>query len=268
MRRKNEGKDRNGIPSPAAFKSSFKAGAIALVFLFLGFELALFVREAAVDIIVAHRDAPDTVFVYRTDAVVEPPGAEAPLAPDIKDNVSKGASAAGTAPTSQDRSEAAAGTAQMVTRKDAGHTRKAASLYEQKRGRRVENFRFDPNTVSATELQRLGFSEKQAAAILSYRAKGGRFHRKEDFERSYVVADTVYARLEAFIDIPLLDINAADSASFDALPGIGGWFASRMVEYRERIGGYSDTEQLLEIYNFGVERYDGLKDLIFVGPKP
>ena len=151
-------------------------------------------------------------------------------------------------------------------RRNAEHGEVARRIYEAARGRRVENFRFDPNTVSLSDLQRLGFSEKQAAAIENYRAKGGRFHRKEDFAKSFVVADSVYRRLEPYIDIPKLDINAADSAAFDALPGIGPYFAARMVELREKLHGYSYPEQLLQIPNFGAERYDGLKDLITVGP--
>ena len=62
--------------------------------------------------------------------------------------------------------------------------------------------------------------------------------------------------------IPKIDINKADSAAFDSLPGLGGWFASRMVSYRESLGGYSFPEQLMDIYHFDREKYEGLKDLI------
>ena len=128
--------------------------------------------------------------------------------------------------------------------------------------RRTESFKFNPNTASPEDLERLGFSPKQAQSIINYREKGGRFRRKEDFAKSYVVADSVYRRLEPFIDIPKLDINKADSAAFDALPGIGPYFAAKMVGYREELGGYSSPEQLKEIWNFGEERYDKLSDLI------
>ena len=128
--------------------------------------------------------------------------------------------------------------------------------------RKVESFRFNPNTVSLEDLVRLGFTEKQAQSIINYREKGGRFRRKADFAKSYVVADSVFERLAPFIDIPKIDINKADSAAFDELPGVGGWFAHRMVEYREQLHGYSCPEQLMEIYHFDQEKFDGLKDLI------
>ena len=77
-----------------------------------------------------------------------------------------------------------------------------------------------------------------------------------------MVSDSVYKRLEKYISIPKIDINKADSAEFDSLPGIGGWFAKNMVEYRSRLRGYSCTEQLMEIYRFDAEKYEALKDLI------
>ena len=113
---------------------------------------------------------------------------------------------------------------------------------------------------------RLGFSEKQAQSILNYRAKGGRFRRPADFAKSYVVADSVFDRLEPYIDIPRIDLNKADSAAFETLPGIGPYFASKMVSYRTSLGGYSHPEQLLEIYHFDREKYDALKDLISCSP--
>lgn len=134
------------------------------------------------------------------------------------------------------------------------------------RSRKAESFRFNPNTATVEELVRLGFSDKQAASIDNYRKKGGRFRRKEDFAKSFVVSDEIYRRLESFIDIPLTDINRADSAAFDALPGIGPYFAAKMVEQRRRLCGYSNPEQLLDIYNFGEDRYSKLKDLVCCSP--
>lgn len=131
---------------------------------------------------------------------------------------------------------------------------------------RVESFRFDPNTVTVEEMVRLGFSSAQAQSIDKYRQKGGRFRRKGDFAKSYVVSDSVYSRLEEYIEIPLLDINKADSAAFDALPGIGKYFAAQMVKYRERLHGYSSLEQLLEIRHFDSEKLDALKDLVTLSP--
>ena len=211
--------------------SSFVAGAIALVFLILGYEVSLFVHKAAVLRLAANRDHPDTVYVYET------------------------------VPADRASGEAPAGTKRIV-RKESPRPEAVKEVREKAAPRPVESFRFDPNTVSLEDLQRLGFSQKQAQAIDHYRQKGGRFRRKADFAKSFVVADTVYERLEPFIDIPLLDINKADSLSLLALPGIGPFFAGKVVEYREQLGGYSTPAQLMEIWHFDQEKFEGLKDLI------
>ena len=248
-------------------KSSFKTGAIALAFLVLGFELAMFVHRAAVERVVANRDKPDTVFL-------EAPPLKYPAAPGLPTSPQSG-----SVPTSAGRSEERLIMPEMSSHTDtsatrimtsrlrvANHEPRARAMYEAAPQRRVESFRFNPNTVSIEELCRLGFTEKQAQSIINYREKGGRFRRKSDFAKSYVVADSVFKRLEPFIDIPKIDINKADSAAFDSLPGIGGWFAHKMVEYREQLHGYSCPEQLMEIYRFDQEKFDGLKDLIICSP--
>jgi DNA uptake protein ComE-like DNA-binding protein len=129
---------------------------------------------------------------------------------------------------------------------------------------KVEQFPFDPNTISVEDLCRLGFTRKQAESIDNYRKKGGVFRRKEDFAKSYVVADSVYRRLEQYIEIPLLDLNTADAAALDQLPGIGEWYANKIVEYRSELHGYSFKEQLLDINKFDQQKFDALSDLVTV----
>lgn len=151
---------------------------------------------------------------------------------------------------------------ETLTYKASSHTLRAQTVRGNLPYKSPQTFRFDPNTVSVEELCRLGFTRRQAESIDAYRRKGGRFHRKSDFAKSYVVSDSVYRRLEAYIDIPLVDINVADSAALDDLPGIGGWYASKIIEYRKLLGGYSYKEQLMDIYRFDQERYDKICDLI------
>ena len=259
--------------------SSFVTGAIALVFLVLGYQVALFVNKAAVTRIAANRDHPDTVYVLdralaekilseKLEGTAVYPGAETKAdalrntaVPSSNahlpaEDASGGASAFVLA--EQDVSSAD----KVYIRRNSLHSKEVVAVREKAVPRRVESFRFNPNTVSLEDLQRLGFSEKQAQAIDHYRQKGGRFRRASDFAKSYVVSDSVFARLEPFIDIPRLDINRADSVALLDLPGIGPYFAGKVVQYRNLLGGYSTAEQLMEIYHFDREKYDGLKDLI------
>ena len=121
-----------------------------------------------------------------------------------------------------------------------------------------ELFPFDPNTVTAEELVRLGFSPRQAQVIENYRSKGGKFAAKKDFAKMYVVDSAAYARLEPYIKIKKLNLNTADSMQLLSLRGIGPYYAHKILEYRRRLGGmFTSAEQLLEIDGFEKERLDG-----------
>lgn len=245
-------KKKDGKPS-----ASFVIGAVALLFLIIGYQAALFIHKAAVTRIIANHDSPDTVFVRQTDTESAGRTAHGGTA-----RFPAGNAAGGVAKKQPGRPKARENAGQAVTRKDSEHSAEATAIRRSNAPRRYECFRFDPNTAGIDDLMRLGFSLKQAESIDNYRKKGGRFRRKSDFAKSYVVEDSVYARLEKYIDIPRLDINSADSVQFLSLPGIGKFFAGKMVEQREKLGGYSSIEQLMDIWHFDQEKFDGLKDLI------
>lgn len=246
-------------PEKKVSGTTFKIGAIALTFLIIGYQAAVFIHRTAILRIESLRDSPDTVYITVAPRMPEPSTSGKPRNPDIAAGADVAAGAGiGGSPASTTRKYA------DTVRRAAAHSPVVNRVRE--RSRKAENFRFNPNTATVEELVRLGFSDKQAASIDNYRKKGGRFRRKEDFAKSFVVSDEIYRRLESFIDIPLTDINRADSAAFDALPGIGPYFAAKMVEQRRRLCGYSNPEQLLDIYNFGEDRYNKLKDLVCCSP--
>jgi DNA uptake protein ComE-like DNA-binding protein len=231
---KDKEKERGGL------QQSFLTGVIALVFLLVGYQTALMVHRAAVVKIAANRDEPDTVFVYvEPEITVEESGGQMDSAREANQGL-------------------------RTVRRNSQHSTRAQTVRSNVPYPAPESFRFNPNTASVEDFCRLGFTPKQAEAIDAYRKKGGKFHRKSDFAKSYVVSDSIYRRLEKYIDIPLLDLNTADSTALDDLPGIGGWYASKIIEYRNSLGGYSSKEQLLEIYRFDQQKYDALKDLVTI----
>ena len=247
---------------------SFVLGVIVLVFLIVGYQTALFVYRASVMKIVSNRDEPDTVYIYHTLPFESPlSGEDSPVADASRNDMN----AVPSSTLLREGTESRRGNLQSgvtaVQRKSSSHSPVAEAVRSSAPRRQVESFRFNPNTASHEDFRRLGFSEKQAQSIINYREKGGSYRRKEDFAKSFVVSDSIYKRLEKYIDIPLIDLNLADSAAFDSLPGIGGWFARKMVEHRKALGGYSYKEQLLDIYNFTEEKYRALEDLITVSPK-
>jgi DNA uptake protein ComE-like DNA-binding protein len=273
------------------------SGMVALVFLVLGFQLAIFV----VKVVERPRQARDA----RSE-----PGMTERAGPDLAERTAAGMterSAAGagqelgrTAGVGAGRTEESGsgsvgdaglpgGSKSDVTgdadlsgrsklggyRRPAGGTRASGVKKPgrtwpsdaRKPGRTYESFAFDPNTVSVADLQRLGLSERQAESIENYRSKGGRFSSKADFRKMYVVSDTLFARLEAYIDIPKLELNTADSAALVALRGIGPYYARKILDYRERLGGFVDAAQLLEIDGLDADRLAGFSEDVTVDAK-
>ena len=185
-----------------------------------------------------------------------------------------------------------------------------------------KTFPFNPNTITEDSLQMLGFSQRQAASIIKYRTKGGKFRVKRDFAKMYVVDSAKYAALEPFILLPdrlperkavhkkalpstnsaekrrnvttahqtharqapapqpapaskygtralkekyVCNLNTADSAALVQLYGIGGYYARKILQYRERLGGsFVDARQLLEIEGFTQERFDRIAGNVVV----
>ena len=276
-------KDFNSKEDGKRPSTSFVVGAVALLFLIVGYQAALFIHKAAVARVIANHDEPDTVFVYAQDLGSETGGrslrqAQRPARPASNTTlpVAEPAEATEPAEVAHSVTEATLPVAEPVEatepaeakyrtgtyRKDSEHSFQAEQIRRNHTPRKYENFRFDPNTVSVDDLMRLGFTQKQAQSIDNYRRKGGRFRRRSDFAKSYVVEDSVFRRLEKYIDIPKIDINSADSVTFMSLPGIGKFFAGKMVSYRMELGGYSYPEQLMDIWHFNQEKFDNLKDLI------
>ena len=129
-------------------------------------------------------------------------------------------------------------------------------------------FQFDPNEVSREELIKLGFTERLASSLINYRLKGGYFKNADDLKKIYGLSPDLANRLIPFAVVKtvsnatpfqkqknslssktiMLEINHADSTAFASLPGIGSRLSSRIVRYRQRLGGFYDINQLKEVY--------------------
>ena len=62
----------------------------------------------------------------------------------------------------------------------------------------------------------------------------------------------------------VVELNSADTGELQLLKGIGPVYASRIVKYREKLGGFARKEQLLEVYGMDEERYAGIAEHIKV----
>ncbi len=63
-----------------------------------------------------------------------------------------------------------------------------------------------------------------------------------------------------------VDLNTADAAALDALPGVGPSTAKKIVDDREANGPFKTAEDLLRVAGIGPKKFDALKDLVTAEP--
>jgi competence protein ComEA len=66
--------------------------------------------------------------------------------------------------------------------------------------------------------------------------------------------------------VQVLNLNTATAAQLEALPGIGKATADRIVEYRQKSGGFKKVEDLMNVRGIGEKNFLKLKPLITVAP--
>jgi competence protein ComEA len=64
-----------------------------------------------------------------------------------------------------------------------------------------------------------------------------------------------------------VNLNTASAAQIAALPGIGPKAAERIVEYRQKHGGFKKIEELMNVKGIGEKSFLKLKSLITVTEK-
>ena len=157
----------------------------------------------------------------------------------------------------------------------------APSAYSPELSSNIQLFPFDPNTASYDTLIMLGLASKEANTIINYRNKGGKFNKPSDIKKIYGLADEKANELIPFIELiadsikqpvrvvgirqkSLIDINSCDSATLEALPGIGPVLSARIIKFRHLLGGYARIDQLQEVYGLSEETYRLIRNAFFI----
>jgi competence protein ComEA len=63
----------------------------------------------------------------------------------------------------------------------------------------------------------------------------------------------------------VVNLNTATASQIATLPGIGEKAAQRIIEYREKNGGFKKIEELMNVKGIGEKSFLKLKPLITVG---
>lgn len=156
-------------------------------------------------------------------------------------------------------------------------------------------FQFDPNTASENDLVLLGIPAKTVGTLMNYRNKGGRFYQKEDLKKIYGFPEAVYDQLVPFIKIAdkkpqkatfkttrpayadrtykpkpkapiIIDINQANAEEWKQLRGIGPVLSQRIVKFRDKLGGFSQVEQVAKTYGLPDSTFQAIKSQLRTSP--
>jgi competence protein ComEA len=129
----------------------------------------------------------------------------------------------------------------------------------------------DINRHGAAALEAIpGVSSQLAAAISASRAEEGLFYSTDDLARVDGISQARARRLADFVtvgEVPPrpepqpVDVNRADAAQLEDLPGIGPSLAARIVAHRRAHGPFGELGDLASVSGVGpvtVERLTGL----------
>ncbi len=162
-------------------------------------------------------------------------------------------------------------------------------------------FAFNPNTATDETWKALGFSDGQIRSLRKFVDKGGSFKVKSDLSKMYVISQEEYEALYPYIELPealaksdkepwenkndynssyspesassyqkidygtlKIELNSADTTSLKKLKGIGGFIAKKIIESREKFGGFYSVDQLETVYRMTPEKVDSIRDNIVV----
>lgn len=141
--------------------------------------------------------------------------------------------------------------------------------------RKPSVFFFDPNTATIEDWTKLGIRQRTVETIKKYIAKGGKFYQPADLKKIWGLSKDDADRLIPYVTIKnpakeqpayekkiypkrsysytphainKVDINAADSTAYIALPGIGSKLSKRILSFRDKLGGFYSIDQVGETF--------------------
>ncbi len=141
--------------------------------------------------------------------------------------------------------------------------------------------RFNPNATDLQGWQKLGFSEKQAQVIINYRDRNlkGNFKSLEDIQKCFVISAEKFEEIRPYIilenvvnntdekeysgssfkkaaqvatDFSTIDLNQITYKQLIEY-GFDGKSAAMLLGFRKKLGGFVNTQQILDTYDIDKE---------------
>ena len=158
--------------------------------------------------------------------------------------------------------------------------------------------RFDPNKTDSLTWIEMGLSPFTVKVINNYLNKGGQFWDCDGLSKIYSLDSVTYLNILPYCHIPQkkkkykysksrkaqkkdstkfnkpyvprsstkVDIAKADSSELTSLYGIGPTLSGRIVKYRDKLGGFHNIEQLIEVWGLEQDVIDGFSDRLIISP--
>jgi competence protein ComEA len=163
---------------------------------------------------------------------------------------------------------------------------------------------FNPNKVDSLSLADMGLPSRVVVNWVRYLEKGGRFRNKEEVKKIFGMTPGLLVQLDSFMvfnkvtdtgvkdtaDVSriksnigilhdtilrqnnskaekeriLQELNSTDSLHLLEISGIGPVFASRIIRYRNLLGGYYAVSQLKEVYGMREENLAAVSQYLTV----
>lgn len=142
-------------------------------------------------------------------------------------------------------------------------------------------FYFNPNELNDSMGNKLGIPPYLTSRIINYVNKGGSFRIKKDLLKIYGMDSALFYSLEPYILLPdsvsdyrklnaheinrvetppeVFDLNDCTFNQLVSIKGIGEWRANKILNYRNRLGGFTSVEQLLEIKTIDTVLFEEIK---------
>lgn len=151
----------------------------------------------------------------------------------------------------------------------------------------VPNQKVNPNDLSTQDWKELGLSQKQAEIVVKFSERGLRSNN--DLKKIYVFPNQLFNLIKDSLIYPesdshvynkssnydaektkkdysqvKVDISIANQEELETIPGIGPFFAKKILDHRSNLGGFVNKNQLLEIWKFDEKKLNEIEQYLIL----
>ena len=143
---------------------------------------------------------------------------------------------------------------------------------------------FNPNFITDFKGYKLGMSSEEIDRLLDYRKQNKWINSKEDFQKVTKVSDSFLDQISSYFKFPdwisnpkpkysdwrkgfkektfdqKIDLNSATQLELKKVNGIGEALSKRIIDYRDKLGGFTNDIQLYEVYGLDYQLIDKVRN--------